>query len=164
VNRPDELAENAAWKFVADLELDVNEYKGRQRTSGRSGVLSYQTANDVEWDLEGTVGFDADVSSHTTNFTVTFTGDGSQAPVIANLSFVVYVQMGSSPVVQLTALDNLYQDGSGRDANLNYNVLQQINQTTYVQTFYLLTDKEVNYFIKAYAVGSSRGTLTVTSP
>lgn len=164
MNRPDNLADTRLATTVRDFLRELEEYRGRQRTSGRSGILAYQTSNPGTWDLTGTIGNDADVSTRTTNFTVTFTGDGSQSPVIANPSFVVWVQMGSSPMTQLTAAVNFYQDGSGRDANLNYNALVQTNPTTYVWQFYLLTDKKVNYFIKASAVGSSRGTVTVTSP
>lgn len=163
MNRPDNLAENGLYKMVTDLRSDLDEFKSRQRTSGQSGVLGYFTENPVTWDLTGIIGADADTSARTTDFTVQFAGDGTQTPVIANLSFVVWVQMGSSAMQQLTAANNFYQDGSGRDANLTYDTLVEL-QTTYTQTFYLLTDKKVNYFVKAYAVGSSRGTLTVTQP
>ena len=161
--RPDLTTANKLFKVIADLQSEMNEFRTRQPISGRSGVFAYLTQNASTWDLTGTIGADTDTSARTTNFTAKFTGDGTQSPVIANLSFVVWVQMGTSTMQQLTAVNNSFQDGRGRDANLNYNSVVEL-QTTYTQTFYLITDRKVNYFIKAYAAGSSAGTVTVTSP
>jgi hypothetical protein len=160
-NRIANLPQNQLITTLRGLRTQFNALKQAQRTSGQSGVLGYFTQSTSTWDLTGVIGSNSDTTTRTTNFTVTFTGDGSQNPVLANLSFVVYVN-GTDPAHQLTAANNSWSDPPA-DAILEINQLVE-TQLTYTQTFFLLTDKQITYFIKAYAVGSSPGTVTVTSP
>lgn len=157
--RTDLLLSNGLYKAMTDLQAEMTSFKNAQYTSGRTNIIGYVTESASVWDATGTVGSDSDGSlTRTSTYSMTFTGDGSQAPVMANLSFLFYVN-GTDVAHQLTPVDNFFSDGSGRTANITYGAITE-TQTTYTQTVTLLTQMAITYFIKVYTVGSSGGTVS----
>lgn len=159
MSRLDQLAENYLQTAIGDLGREMAEFKNAQRTSGQSGVLGYLSQSADTWDLTGTIGSDADVSGATSTFKVTLTGDGSQLPFMADLGFYLYVN-GTDAAHQLTPQDNTWTDGT-RQAIVSYDAVTEPNISQYVETFTLLTSKAITYYIKAVAVASSPGSVTV---
>jgi hypothetical protein len=159
MSRIDNLASNGLIDAITTLKTEMDEFKTAQLTSGRAGILSYISQSANTWDYTGTVGSDAGGTATTNStYSINFTADGSQSPVIANLSFAIFVN-GTDTAHQLTPQVNAYNDGSGRTAILSYGSLSE-TQLAYTQTFSLLTQKAITVYVKAYAVGSSKGTVT----
>lgn len=159
-NRLRNLSGNTLVSTLSELLNEQEEFKQLQRTSGQSGILGYDIRNSAQWDLTGTVGTDSDSFDILTTFSVVFTGDGSQQPVLGNVSYEVYVN-GTDSVHQLTPQTSSWTDGT-RSASIEYSGVDE-NILTYTSVFTLVTLKAVTYYIKAFAVASSPGTLVVTT-
>ena len=89
--RTDHLPSEQLFSVLGQAKLDLDAFKERQRTSAQSGVLAYFTQSASTWDIQTTIGTDADTSTRTKDFFVTFTGDGAQNVAFGNLSFNVFV-------------------------------------------------------------------------
>lgn len=161
--RTSHLPADRLIRTITELSAEMIEFKSAQRTSGRSGVLGYLVQSGSTWDATGTVGFDTDGTlTRTSTYLMTFTGDGTQSPVMANLSFLFYAN-GTDLAHQITPVVNNWTDGGGgHTANISYGVQSQSSPTVYSQSVTLLTQKAITYYIKAYAVSSSGGTVTAT--
>jgi hypothetical protein len=160
-NRLANLPQNALVTTIRQLQTEITALKERQRISGQSGVLSYTSQTTGTWDATGTVGTDADTYYNSTTFTVAWVGDGSQAIAFANVAFSLFVN-GTDSAHQLTPQTHSWTDGT-RQAAVSYLGETLISHHTYEVQFGLITLKAITYYVKGYAVGSSPGTVTVTS-
>jgi hypothetical protein len=155
------LPQHGLITSIRDLQQELKAIKEGQATSDRSGIVSYETVSGSTWDLTGTIGSDADTTNRVTTFTVTWVGDGSQDIAFANVIFNVFVN-GTDSAHQLTPQTHSWTDGT-RQAAITYLGYSGISHHTYPTQFSLTTLKAITYFVKAYALASSPGTLTVTT-
>jgi hypothetical protein len=159
ISRVGLLPEKQTEAAIKDIVTVGREFKNRQKFSAKSGLLGYLTESADQWDLHETLS-----GNGTIIITVTFTGDGSQKyPFIqpyADLFFGGTSDSNRPDDVSLEWVsgmnlailgDFLLFDTTYASDELVYAWITIVN---YSGTF--------DYYLKAYAMGSSLGTLSVT--
>lgn len=174
MSRTDFLAEDRFTEFIDSLQKDAAEFKGNQFASGASGRLGYlvQTANT--WDATATVAGSGDV-----NFTISFTGDGTQSAPFAQFLFDLFIDVPNDEGHRISHIQDFYDDGinvavidTGTD-NDDYPSHDEIVDGTARRVMLeagnqmkwrivLSYSGAITYYFKAYVISSDRGTLTVT--
>lgn len=161
MNRLRSLHESRLVSMLNGLQTDLDNLKTAQRVSAASGsIISYVVQNSGSYDYVGTIGTDSDISTITSAWSITYAGDGSQSPVMANLIYSVFVN-GTDAAHQVGPSQLTWSDGFGRTVSANFTSITE-TRTTYAINVTLVTFKAITVRIKGMGVSSSPGTLTVT--
>src|SRR4051794_22104954 len=99
--RTENIPGNELFKVLQQAKLDLDALKQRQRTSAQSGVLGYAVQSANTWDVQTTIGLDADTTTRVKDVFIDYVGDGSQDIAFANLSYTVFVN-GTDSAHELT--------------------------------------------------------------
>lgn len=161
MSRIDGLQENKLIAELLSLARDVDELKNRQRTSGRSGVLSYTSNTANTWDLTGSV---TGATVQTLEFTMTYIGNGSQQYPVINPYLDLFIN-GTDEAHRLPLDETLLDTGGGNIAIYAQNLLIDTSTLSDPLVTRWITQIRVSgnitYYIKAYGVGTSHGTVGV---
>lgn len=169
MNRLAGLSNNRLVSDLMRIKADLDGYKNRQRTSGQSGVLSYFSKSGNIWDLTQAI---TGASFQLVDFTVTFTGDGSQQFPVVSPYIDLYVN-GTDNAHRIPLDGSLYDDGSGNTAlyspggNANPRAVFTPEAAYLADPLVSKWDIEIEisgnitYYLKAYAAGTCRGSITV---
>lgn len=163
------LEDNALVRELVELKKNLREFAGRQPVSGASGIVSYEAKTNATWDYSATIGADADSGPRTTTITVDFTGDGSQDYPIENIFASIFANgttLADQPTLRVNGL-NQWTDNSGRVLTIfKWGASQSIywgDKTKYRWVFEFTTFRQITVYFKAFAAGSSPGTLSIAS-
>lgn len=168
--RLNQLDEERLFTLLKEARANLDEFKNRQFTSGSSGVLGYRSQTTNQWDYNATVSTGSPSSFLDTTYTLNFTSDGTQNYPMINPAMDIFA---GSPIEANRLKPNIaWSDGTNTAMlsgyfflatdrlSVGYPALSSINQ---LQWFTVISVAgSVALFIKAYAVGSCRGTVTLT--
>lgn len=166
MNRIDLAPDNQLATMLKQIEDDLREIKNRQQHSGLSGLLGYFVSSPDTWDITGSAS-DGGGDYGYREFWITFTASGKQPFPIENVQLDIrFGGTGESnkPTEQ--------PDGTwGWNDGVNYAEMWDRNPEieseyygspdTYRWLFGFFVTGTVNYYIKAYAAGTSDGTIEV---
>lgn len=160
---------NQLTETLRQLQIDFNEIKNRQPTSGKSGVLGYTSQTDNEWDKSGTLTSPAPNMGLSIGFEITYTADGSQPYPIVNPFADLQFRSASHPTWETMEYNEVgwlqWTDGNGNSATANAYLTEnegfEGNQLVYQWRIYVGYFGSLEYRLKAFTRGSSRGSITV---
>lgn len=159
ISRIELLPENRTDDAIKNVVTVGREMKNRQKFSARSGLLGYLTETNNQWDLHNTLS-----GNGTIVITMTFTGDGSQLyPFIQPYADLFFG--GTSDSNRPSNISFEWQSGTN-SANLGnyllYDTTYAADKLIYSWITTVNYSGTFDYYFKGYAVGSCKGTLTVT--
>lgn len=154
---------------LRQVQLDFNEIKNRQPTSGRSGVLGYLSQTNNTWDKTEALASPSTTFGYSAEFEITFVADGSQKYPIINPFADIYFTSAIDPVPRKATYNpysgflnwtdgtngvtfNAYLDGLSTNA---------ASQNTYKWRVSFSYFGSMTYYLKAFTRGTSRGTINV---
>lgn len=155
---------------LRQVQLDFNEIKNRQPTSGRSGILGYLSQTLSEWDLIETVSSPSPSFGYSATFEITFTADGSQRYPIINPFADVLLSSPLDPTPRKAQYNPSngflsWTDGTNGVTFSGFLQADPSNKSslyTYKWTIYMsYFGSNITYRLKAFTRGTSRGTLQV---
>ena len=160
---------NQLFETLRVLQLDFNEIKNRQPTSGRSGVLGYLSKTNNTWDLTQAIASPSTSFGYSASFEITFIADGSQKYPIMNPFVDIYFTSAIDPTPRKATYDpnsGFLRWSDGTNGVIFNGYLQPVaanmaSQTTYKWTVDFSYFGSMTYFLKAFTRGSSRGTISV---
>ena len=169
MSRLDGLNERYLYDRLRRLEIDLNELKTRQPTSGRSGVLSYLTQSGGDWDFTKDLASPSIYYGNTINIIVTFTSDESQKhPIINPFIVMEFAPKGSNNFseAEFNGEKNGYFWSSGSNQIVAYDTLSETDD--YIESDYKIKWlMSISFFgemrmrAKVIAKGTSSGSLNV---
>lgn len=156
------LPENRTDAAIKNIITVGRELKNRQKFSAKSGLLGFLTETNNQWDLQNTLS-----GNGTITITVKYTGDGSQVyPFIQPYLDLFFGGTSDSNRPNDTSFEWIDPTNSANYAFLTDYLLLD---TTYAEDKLIYSwisivtySGTVVYYLKAYAVGSSKGTLNTT--
>lgn len=160
---------NQLNETLRQLQIDFNEIKNRQPTSGKSGVLGYTSQTNNTWDKSGTLQSPEPNFGLSIGFEITYTADGSQPYPIVNPFADLQFRSASDPTwrtMEYNAAGWLsWTDNNGASATAT-NYLREVegfegNQLVTKWTMYISYFGSLEYRLKAFTRGSSRGNIAV---
>ncbi|MGJ5804360.1 hypothetical protein ACSCB1_35425 [Streptomyces europaeiscabiei] len=124
-------------------------------------MVTYFTESNDPWDDTDTI---TGASGQLVELEVTYTGDGSQSYPMVTPYLDLFVN-GTDEANRVPLDGTAYNDGSGNTAALRKMLLvdaAHLDDELVTKWFVeVLVNGTVTYYAKAYAAGTSRGTLTV---
>lgn len=167
MNRLNTLLERTLTETLRILRMDFNEFKNRQRTSGRTGVLGYLSQSNNAWDYDQVLSSPPQGGIMYGQYAVfegQFVGDGSQKWPIVTPYFEILVN-GQT----LTRNGNGQLQYSGNGGNDVVVVDDEgvrdpttvTNPTTTKWRYAFSYFGTVHVQMKLRTVGTSRGTITL---
>lgn len=168
MSRLNGLLERTLTETLRILRMDFNEFKNRQRTSGRTGVLGYLSQTSSTWDYNQTLNSPPVGGIPSGSYAVfegQFVGDGSQRWPIVTPYFEITVN--DQPLYRNGNGQLAWDDGSGNnflvvddEGRRDPTTVTSPNTTKWAYTFSYFGTMTVK--IKLRTVGTSRGTVTLT--
>lgn len=160
---------NQLTETLRQLQIDFNEIKNRQPTSGRSGVLGYTSQTNNTWDASGVLQSPSSNQGLSIGFIITFTADGSQPYPIINPFADLQFRSASHPTWETMEYNNAgwlqWTDNNGNSATANAYLTENVgfegNPLVYQWRIYVGYFGRVEYRLKAFTRGTSRGNITV---
>lgn len=153
------LAQNRPTELIRRIAAFNTELKSRQQQTGKGGLLGYLTQTSASWDLnEGLSG------GETVEIEIVFAGDGTQRyPVMqpyVDIFFGGTAESNRPNDVTGSWTDGL--NGAVLGDYLKFDTAYSASDYEYRWTIVFGSFGTLDYYLKAYAVGSSPGTITVT--
>lgn len=142
---------------VNEVRQVFNETKARQRASGNSGVLAYLSQSGTTWDVTGSTS-----GSTAVQITMTFTGDASQRYPIVNPYADLFINTATEPN-RLSKAKWYWASGGTTVVMQDFCKLDKTDLENPYVTEWIVnfsTTGAISFFFKAYASGTSPGTIT----
>lgn len=167
MNRLDLLPVNGLATILADLEETVLGYKKRQAYSGVSGLRGYFVQTSNTWDIASSASNSGGDTGYR-EYEIIFTASGKQPFPIENVQLDIRFG-GTGESNKPYEFQNGFfgwSDGTNEafmfDRNPRFDKSYSNNQTQYRWTFGFNVFGTLAFYIKAYAAGSSDGTIAVS--
>lgn len=160
---------NQLQETLRQLQIDFNEIKNRQPTSGKSGVLGYTSQTNNAWDASGALQSPAPNYGLSIGFLITYTADGSQPYPIVNPFADLQFRSASDPTWRTMEYNAggwlSWTDNNGASATASPYLREEEgyegNQLVTKWITYISYFGTLEYRLKAFTRGSSRGNIEV---
>lgn len=159
MTRISQLPENGLVSRMKNLITSLESTKSSQRQSGKGGLLGYLTQTANTWDKTETL-----TSGSFVEIEIIFTGNSAQEYPFVQPYIDIFFG-GTAESNRPNPVTGVWTDGTNiatMSDYLEYDVSYSDSTYQYRWTVSFTYSGTITYYLKAYVVGSSPGTIVVT--